>query len=404
MKKVLILGQVPKEYGGNYTTGVANVIMELALPLTKEYQVYLYGTNLKSGRGRPLDKITFLGYSKKEIIKGMLRKLLLSPLGFFRELSNYSKGYGLPATRFMAYRILINKAVKDINPDIINAHGMIFAPVLGQLNLQERAIFSFHGFMYDDPASILANKKRGIDMEKLYTQGAKLVHKAIYLTPAMKKKGEDVLGIPSDHNTIISNGVDIGKFRFSKSERLRIRQLYGLEENDLVFISVGALTLRKNHLGFIDYLKRNKIKCHYWIIGKAIGQEKETLKKIDALASESTTVAIRRIEYVPHNELYAYYSAADVYAHPSSSEGQALVALEALCAGLPLVVNEQIRDTIGLEDYFEQFIDYIDLDSGGLSNIPHPDRETLSESCRSKLSWQVAAEKYSGFFKEQMQD
>ena len=39
MKKLLILGQVPEEFGGNYTTGVANVIMELALHLSEEYQV-----------------------------------------------------------------------------------------------------------------------------------------------------------------------------------------------------------------------------------------------------------------------------------------------------------------------------------------------------------------------------
>ena len=72
------------------------------------------------------------------------------------------------------------------------------------------------------------------------------------------------------------------------------------------------------------------------------------------------------MEYVPHDELFAYYSAADIYAHPSSSEGQALVALEALCCGLPLIVNENIRDTIGLDESFDPYIRFLDLKSSGI--------------------------------------
>ncbi|WP_445383547.1 glycosyltransferase family 4 protein [Robiginitalea sp. IMCC43444] len=398
MKKILILGQVPKEYGGNYTTGVANVIMSLALPLSRNYQVYIYGTNLNEGAGQRIPNIHFLGYSKKEIGLGLLKKIVLSPLGFIREWIQYRKTYGVPPLRFMAYRIQIQKDLKKIRPDIVNAHGMIFAPVTAQLGINADTIFSFHGFMHDDPASISANKSRGIEMAKLYLRGAGLVQNSIYLTPAMQRKGQEVLGIQDQISTIISNGVDVEKFRFSASQRKLIRGQFGLEANDLVFISVGALTARKNHGGFIDFLERNQIPCHYWIVGKDTGTENETIQKLDSLIEQTSFVKTRRIAYVPHQELYAYYSAADIYAHPSTSEGQALVAMEALCSGLPLIVNEQIKDTIGLDSEFEQFIDYVNLSNSELPPLRAPDREHLSEVCREKLSWEASAEKYSDFF------
>ena len=46
--KILMIGQLPKELGGNYTTGVGNVIYELSKYSTDSMQIYTFATNIKN--------------------------------------------------------------------------------------------------------------------------------------------------------------------------------------------------------------------------------------------------------------------------------------------------------------------------------------------------------------------
>jgi len=48
---------------------------------------------------------------------------------------------------------------------------------------------------------------------------------------------------------------------------------------------------------------------------------------------------VRFVGYVPREEINAYYNSAHVFALPSYNEGMSLAALEAMAAGLPLVVT-----------------------------------------------------------------
>ncbi|CAN0606107.1 unnamed protein product, partial [Ectocarpus sp. 12 AP-2014] len=150
---------------------------------------------------------------------------------------------------------------------------MVFSPIIKNLGFSKRTFFSFHGFMYADPASIEAGRKRGVCMQKLYSEGAKNIKRPIYLTPEMKEKGEKELGIKSVNAQIISNGVNVSKFVFSEKSRHELRKLMNVKDNEQVYISVGALTNRKNHLGFIKFLIENNFEGHYWIIGKSESQE-----------------------------------------------------------------------------------------------------------------------------------
>jgi phosphatidylinositol alpha-1,6-mannosyltransferase len=54
--------------------------------------------------------------------------------------------------------------------------------------------------------------------------------------------------------------------------------------------------------------------------------------------------------YVPREEIYAHYNKAHVFVLPSYNEGMSLAALEAMAAGLPLVVTR----TGGTEELVEQ--------------------------------------------------
>ncbi|GAA4279509.1 glycosyltransferase family 4 protein [Aquimarina mytili] len=396
MKKLLILGQIPKEYGGSYTTGVANVIIEIANILKESYDTNIYATNLNSYKPIKHHDITFLGYSKKLLLKLLFFELIKRPIGAIKELRNYKNEFGVPQYKFLLYRILIKNYIKELQPDIINAHGMMFSPIMKHLKLSKKTYFSFHGFMHNDPNSILANQERGISMQKLYKNGAKYVFNPTYLNPEMKDIGETELKINSDNASIISNGVNVSTFKYSELDRELVRREMGVLDGDKVFISVGALTHRKNHLGFIEFLKRNLFKGSYWIIGKV--ESEETRDKILHLVnSKELPFTIKLFSYMPNSELYRYYSASDVYAHPSTSEGQALVVFEAMCCGMPVLVNKEIKGTIGLDNSYDKYLQFVDLKNDDIPSFI-VNRTQLSEKCKEELSWEVTAKKYVRFF------
>jgi glycosyltransferase involved in cell wall biosynthesis len=397
MKKLLILGQIPKEYGGSYTTGVANVIIEISSIFKTSYNTYVYATNLNSNKSVIYDDITFLGYSKKLLFKLLFFEIVRNPIKIVRELFNYKIEFGVPFIKLFLYRILIKNYIKEFKPDIINAHGMIFSPIMKHLGLSEKTYFSFHGFMHMDQNSIDENKRRGILMKKLYENGAKYIYNPIYLNPEMKKMGEEILGIRDSNASIISNGVNISKFKFSEEKRVEIREEMNIAEKEVVFISVGALTNRKNHLGFINFLIKNQFNGSYWIVGKV--ESEETQKEIKILLkNKSLPFKVKLFNYIPNNELYGYYSAADIYAHPSTSEGQALVVFEGMCCGIPVVVNREIEGTIGLNSSFNEYIKFVNLENDAIPKFSI-ERKRLSEKCKEELSWEETAKKYKKVFK-----
>lgn len=399
MKKLLILGQLPKEIGGNYTTGVANVVVELSKLIKDDFDTHVYATNFNGKTLKKINGVKIFGYSKLRLLFLLFNLLIFSPVSTFKIYTDFKKNFGVPALKFIMHLVMLKYYIKKIKPNIINAHGIMFAPIIKHSGYNYKKIFyTFHGLMYDDNNSIKANKKRLIDVKKLYNNSAELIKRAIYLTDEMRIKAENKLKINAFSSSVISNGVNVEKFKFCISSRHEIRSRYNIKTNDKIILTVGALTNRKNHLGFIKYLKKNNFKGHYWIVGKFEAQE--TKQKILALMETIKNFEIRIFNYIDHNYLYKYYSAADTYGHPSTSEGQALVVFEALCCGLPIIVNEKIKKTLSLEEYYLKYISVVNLETDKLIEIKCNDREGLSISCKKDFNWKNIAKKYKKTFED----
>lgn len=396
MMKVLMLGQVPKEFGGSYTTGVANVIMNITKELSNNCEVVIYATNYDLQANS--DNQTILGYDKKNLVRLIISEFIAKPIKIVREFLSYKFKYKAPALKLLAYRVMIDSYASNLNPDIIHAHGIIFAPTTKYLSVKSKVIFTFHGIFNRDSRAISENKRRGINLPVLYSEGAKLVKAVTYLTKSMAIEGRNDLNIKVDE-IVIPNGVDSGKFRFNEISRKAIRDQHGIKPEDLVFISVGALTTRKNHSGFIHFLLNNNIDGHYWIIGKE-GEEKENLDRL--ISEKGLQEKVKIFPYVEHSKLFEFYSAADIYAHPSTSEGQALVVLEAMCTGLPILVNKEITDTLGMGKNLNTYIEEFDIDTNSFvfdSSFYNVDRTLLGKLCAEQFSWSKVAQEYYRFYK-----
>jgi glycosyltransferase involved in cell wall biosynthesis len=153
---------------------------------------------------------------------------------------------------------------------------------------------------------------------------------ALIAVSAGLKQALVALGAPPDKVTVLRNGVDTALFR--ETGRAATRARLGLAGPTL--ISVGGLIPRKRHHLTIAALA-DLPDCTLLIAGE--GPEHAGLR---ALAAERGVAdRVRLLGPVPHRDLPAYYSAADVMVLASAREGWANVLLESMACGTPVVAS-----------------------------------------------------------------
>jgi len=146
------------------------------------------------------------------------------------------------------------------------------------------------------------------------------------------------LQVPEEKITVIPNGVDLGKFK--SISKTAARKNLGLPDQKKIILYVGRLDENKGVDLLIRSLKiingETKEKdVHLIIVGNG-----QTRKKLESLThSLNLSRQVLFMGTVPHNELYQWYSAADVFCLPSKMEGWPNVIMEAMACGVPVVAT-----------------------------------------------------------------
>ncbi len=137
-------------------------------------------------------------------------------------------------------------------------------------------------------------------------------------------------------------GVDTDKFKLANFDIAAKRNELGINNDDLVLLSVGELNQNKNHetvLRSIAKLENSKI--HYFIAGQ--GDKDQHLLE---LASE-LGVNLHLLGY--RTDVVELLNAADVFVFPSYREGLSVALMEAMASGLPCIASA-IRGNVDLID------------------------------------------------------
>ncbi|RYZ18953.1 MAG: glycosyltransferase, partial [Chitinophagaceae bacterium] len=111
------------------------------------------------------------------------------------------------------------------------------------------------------------------------------------------------------------------------------------------------------------------------------------------------------VSHVPHKELVNYYNAASVFVFPSLDEGMALVQLEALACGVPVICTTNSGGDSVIEEGKEGFVlpvrDHQAIADKLKLLITNPALlQEVSQNARQKatsFSWDVYGEKLSAF-------
>jgi len=140
------------------------------------------------------------------------------------------------------------------------------------------------------------------------------------------------LGIPRDKIALHRTGLD--RTVFHPRDRARARADLGLPANAPVLVTVGALIPRKGQSFAIAAL--TAIPAATLVLAGS-GPDEASLRQL--AASLGVAERVRFLGSVPHADLPALLSAADVLVLPSASEGLANAWVEALACGTPVVTT-----------------------------------------------------------------
>jgi glycosyltransferase involved in cell wall biosynthesis len=140
------------------------------------------------------------------------------------------------------------------------------------------------------------------------------------------------LGCGTDNLAVVGNGVDPQKFR--PRPQMEMRQKLGLPSDRPIVLGVGNLNENKGFHILIEAVSRLRSRgVILLIIGE--GPRRSDLEQQVLKAGLKDTVKL--IGTIPHGELSAWYSAADVLCLASAREGCPNVVLEAMACGCPVV-------------------------------------------------------------------
>ena len=179
--------------------------------------------------------------------------------------------------------------------------------------------------------------KKTIILDKI---GKIFVHK--YMKKIIKVACSEKAGRFAFNNsffTIINNGIDVEKFVFNQSARLKLRTEMGFDDDDFLILLVGMFNDFKNHEFLIDifskYKKLDK-SAKLILVGEGYLQKKVKEQVNNLKLNDEVFFLGKRTDV---NEIL---SMCDVYVMPSKSEGISLALIEAQVNGLMCYTSNNV--------------------------------------------------------------
>ncbi len=407
--RVGLVGPLPPKYGGAVPGGVATHQLHLATALHEAgVRVSLLATNAaasdpESWRDPALPFDTYRSYVPGGLA-GFLNPRYLRPVGA-ATMARYAahllrhRVEGVGSRRVALGNLLwYRRFVTAARPSVLHVqHPMerqVYARLLRDLgDAPMPLVVTVHSLFEEHAEEVIRD---------LMAPNLRRADRLIAVAPHVAQQAIE-LGANPDTIRVIRSGVDAERYR--PRDRQRTRQTLGLSSEPAVILFVGNLESRKavdRLLVAFDRVRRDVSSPMLAIVGTGATIPSDNQEpRLKAMVAElGLGEVVRFLGRLPDQALLDWYAAADVFALPSRSEGQGIVALEAMAAGLPVVVSA-VGGLVGTVDdgrtgYMVPFGD-TDLFAARLSTLLQDVhlRQRLGAAARESVlrdfSWQRAA-------------
>lgn len=234
------------------------------------------------------------------------------------------------------------KRLYKIRPDILIASGSYISPsVLKAIRLKKKLNYKLYFWSESH-----MNELR--DYSSLKIKIRNLIRKNIYkkfdsFWYAGSKSLEFILNYAANSNYyFIPNLVDHNFFKeasnIDEAAKLQLREKLNISVHDYVFILPARLIEVKGIIPFINLFNNCNYKNNATIIILGDGELKNEIQHLVL----NKMLNIRLAGYMNQADLIEYYKIADCFLLPSLSDANPLTCIEALWAGLPLLLSEHV--------------------------------------------------------------
>ena len=144
--------------------------------------------------------------------------------------------------------------------------------------------------------------------------------------------------VPAEKITVLYNGVDLTRFHpmKRKEHRQQIRKRWNIPEDAHLVLFVGSGFRRKGLDRLLSIWKSSSLDRVFLLV---VGGD----ARLDRYQARADLIAPGRVVFAGRQEhVENYYAAADILALPSLQEAFGNVVLEALAAGLPVLVSSEV--------------------------------------------------------------
>jgi glycosyltransferase involved in cell wall biosynthesis len=146
--------------------------------------------------------------------------------------------------------------------------------------------------------------------------------------------------IRPDAIEVIRNSVHVGTFTQAGSERVATRAQMGLSDDTRLILALGRFERRKGQRYLLEALLRPELQPYFSEVTVALAGDGRTRLQLEVWARQRSLSNVRFLGSVPHSDVPALLSAADIVVYPTLSEGQSLALLEGMAARRPIIATE----------------------------------------------------------------
>lgn len=165
---------------------------------------------------------------------------------------------------------------------------------------------------------------------------ARLTHRIVAVSSTVATFTSRQEGIPFEKFVVIPNGVNVQKIREDAAAMTREEALHtlGLPSDRRYLVNVARLSRQKNHRLLLDaFAKFSSMYPDYTLLIVGDGPERVALEQYAAASGLAERVRFLGIQM----DVVPCYCASDFFVLTSTIEGFALVCIEAMACGLPVI-------------------------------------------------------------------
>lgn len=315
----------------------------------------------------------------------------------------------------LTFFFLSGSLVKKHQFDIINYHDPCYCP---------GGIFTSHAFPAAGVQMIRElDKKRSLGLSPFmflpfilfypisnYNLKSKKTKGIIAVSQMIKNKIVELIGRDKNQIKVLANGVDLTKFNNKNRNfhRKTIIKRHNLNEDDFILLFVGYYHFRKGLPFLIQALSLiDNPRIKLLVVGNDSSVKKQMSDLTANLKLEKKIIFVGDQPHVQH-----YFAVGNALVLPTLYEPFGMVALQAMAAGLPVIVSR----SAGASDLID------DKENGLILNDPTDAQEIASKilflfekrkerkriekqavSTSRKYTWDILAEKTLAYFHETIQ-